>query len=534
MSTALLDELKIGIDDFSSAGETNLKNILNTTEDFILQLKDYESELEKELNGESDQSLSDVDSIKFDSWYKSSINCLKSYNSTINKFSKNFLHNSKFSINIDDAYTYPLNLDSLPVAHSSNTPVGLSGDELLIKDVKSENQQELMKAIILHLLKIGQSDLIKEIIKEYSFDDLNIDSGLLDKFGSLNDIVDGILLKHNLLSALEWFEHRRKDGEDNGSNIEVKFHILQYVLLLNGENGGDEFLLLVEAYSYSKKHFPRFFKHYIDEISPIMMLALFTTKSQEGLTDISEYLLRRTKEAFSIYQDKVGKKMQESVFIEEILNGFVNIKDDQHLFQSLANEFISFYCKDMKLSNDSSLFQSILSGYINLPSFYKYNKIERKFRKLRLFSETREPEIKFNSIESTEIGDEASNSFMSNIIAPYTFDLPFQLLDANRFLFKYHPIFICPVSKEQLIPLTINERSEFVKRNKRPRLGTSKEEELYKTVHNPVVVLKYCNHVALKESVWQLSKRGSEVFKCHYCYKKHKFSEVKEAYFIDL
>lgn len=533
MSTALLEELKVGLNDFCNSGETNLMSIFDETESFILQLKEYEAELERE---DSDQSLSAaaVDSLKFDDWYKGSIKSLKSYNGTINRFSKNFLHNAKFSVNIDEAYTYPLNLDSVPVMYSNKIPTGMSGDELLMRDIKLENQQELMKAIILHLLKIGQSDLIKEIINEYSFDNLNIDSGLLNKFGSLNDIVDDIVLRHSLTSALDWFETRTKEGEDNDSKIEFKFHILQYVLLLNGEDGTDPYTLLLEAYRYSNQHLPRFFKEYIDEISPIMTLALFTTNKEQGWDDLSEHFSRRTKEAFSLYEDKVGNKKQESKFIEEILNGFSDIKNNQHIFQSLANEFISFYCKDMKLSNDSSLFQGILSGFINLPSFYKYNKIERKFRKLRLFSETKEPDVHFKHMEPTDNNDLTTNNLMSNIIAPYSFDLPFQLPDANRFLFKYHPIFICPVSKEQLIPLTINERSEFVKRNKKPRLGLGREEELYKTVHNPVVVLKYCNHVALKESIWQLSKRGSEVFKCHYCYKKHKFSEVKEAYFIDL
>ena len=70
--------------------------------------------------------------------------------------------------------------------------------------------------------------------------------------------------------------------------------------------------------------------------------------------------------------------------------------------------------------------------------------------------------------------------------------------------------FICPVSREQLIPITENG---------------------YTT---QAVVLNYCQHLVLRDSIWHLSKKGIDIFKCHYCYKKHKYSDVTDAYFIDL
>ena len=53
----------------------------------------------------------------------------------------------------------------------------------------------------------------------------------------------------------------------------------------------------------------------------------------------------------------------------------------------------------------------------------------------------------------------------------------------QQVLFKYHPIFICPVSREQLIPITENG---------------------YTT---QAVVLNYCQHLVLRDSIWHLSKR---------------------------
>ena len=70
----------------------------------------------------------------------------------------------------------------------------------------------------------------------------------------------------------------------------------------------------------------------------------------------------------------------EAKFVYELLANFENIHESSSLFTNLANEFIAEYCKDLKLSNDSSLFQSVLAGHIYLPSFYKYNQIQLKLK----------------------------------------------------------------------------------------------------------------------------------------------------------
>lgn len=522
--TSLLNNLNKELNLFSKAGDTNLNDILESTDDFIKDLKSLEKDLELAIESEESIDISSVG--KVNKWYDKSISSLKSYNSQINKFLKNILTNPQYTIDLDDAYTYPLNIESLPISLNQN----LNEEEAALKEVKKENQQELIKAIILHLLKIGQSDIIEDIIdnKDYDF---QINSELLQQFKFLNEIVDDITIRHDLTKALAWFKHKYnsnvlKKGVEY-EEIEFKLHILKFVLLLNGNN---EFSLdnALEAYLYSKENFPRFFKTYLHELSPLMSLLLFKTIDDKESTNPDDYARKHMINLLSEFYNKMkltfskdweDNKSNESRFVQDVLNNFETINENSSIFTNLASEFISYYCKDMKLSNDSSLFQGILAGFINLPPFYKYNKIQRKLSRVSMsFTQEERPNLEDNETLSSETIN------YNKIIAPFTFDLPFQLSDTNRFLFEYHPVFICPVSKEQLIPLT-QEIEE--KKTKKPRLEPSRP-------HNPVVVLKYCHHVALKESIWQLSRRGAEVFKCHYCYKKHKFSEVSEAYFIDL
>lgn len=301
--------------------------------------------------------------------------------------------------------------------------------------------------------------------------------------------------------------------------IEFKFHVLQFILLLHGNNKFTSNNAL-NAYLYAKENFPKFFKNYMDEISLVMTLLLFQQPSnvddqaQEAMIKRVSELILRMKEVFENEKDTKKNEHGEVLFISEILANFEHINSYHSVFVNVANDFISEYCKDLKLSNDSSLFQSILAGFLNLPSFYKYNKIQ----------------LKLNKSKTTENSATSKTENAGYLEAPYDYDIPFQLPDSNRFLFNYHPIFICPITKEQLVPVFSPENLH----TNDPRYRKPQHHERQIVHNNPVVVLNFCQHLALKESVWQLSKKGTDIFKCHYCYKKHKFSDVTEAYFIDI
>ncbi|CAX44690.1 conserved hypothetical protein [Candida dubliniensis CD36] len=573
-TTALLDTLSTEVTNLDQSGTDSLNDLLQDSNEFLAELRLIELDLIEEVNSQQNEHTNHkpVDSVDklsklSDKWYKSSISRLKSYNSANNKFSKNILNNPKFSIELDDAYTYPLLLNNYPhnnqkddheshastISKESNMgtskdPYSILSKSSQLEKIKNENREELIKAIVLHLLKTGQCEIVPEVLKELPANTSSvIDQDLFKKFEILNQIVDNIITRHDLSMALQWFQKKYNervainaknstlppntsadtfgsinlswDQNDSFYDIEFKFHMLQFTILLNGENSSFTLDNALKAYLYSKDNFSKFFKDYINEISPLMTLLLFRTdKDTETLDDFSKKHMVTTVKSF-ITKMKQGFYMEnernqrgmghggEAKFVYELLANFENIHDSGNLFTNLANEFIAEYCKDLKLSNDSSLFQSVLAGHIYLPSFYKYNQIQLKLKKLKSVSGSKLSEDSSGVSNST---NSISDNQVENFVATYHFELPFQLPDSNRFLFKYHPIFICPVSREQLIPITENG---------------------YTT---QAVVLNYCQHLVLRDSIWHLSKKGIDIFKCHYCYKKHKYSDVTDAYFIDL
>ncbi|RCK60841.1 LisH domain-containing protein C29A3.03c [Candida viswanathii] len=606
--TSLLDTLSSEVTTFNQSGVDNLNDLLQDSNEFLTELRSIESDLVEEVNNEEKGEISNgsakssrsIDQLSklSDKWYKSSISRLKSYNSANNKFTKNILNNSRFNIDLDDAYTYPLLLNSYPDSTFAGAKHGIfptngatdqlvsnGGDSALsadmqLKKLKSENREELIRTIILHLLKVGQCDIVPEILKELPPDSpLVIDGLLSEKFAVLNKIVDNIVNRHDLNMALNWFDEKYNervainsaDGSgslssasttattssnshpslglvaqlDSINEIEFKFHMLQFTILLNGKDSSFTLDDALAAYLYSKDNFSRFFKDYINEISPLMTLLLFKTdKDTDTNDDFSKKhmlaavknFITKMKQGFYLENEQKRRNTNhgsEVQFVGELLSSFEKIHENTNLFVNLANEFISEYCKDLKLSNDSSLFQSILAGHIYLPSFYKYNQIQLKLKKLKTISNEKvqeEPAAASNSSNNNTNPSHSENQ-VTSFVAPYQFELPFQLPDSNRFLFKYHPIFICPVSREQSIPITetlveaITREDNSVKKRKYVIENSSMTQ---------VVVLNYCQHLALRDSIWQLSKKGMEIFKCHYCYKKHKYSDITDAYFIDL
>lgn len=529
MTTKLLENLVKSVHGYTDIG---YDKVFEESELFLSELKSIEQSLAASL--ESEQTpLDATSSIKSllkagDKWYKHLIDHLKSINSGTNSFQKSVINNTEYQLSLDDAYTYPLLLDNDAIFETNSDSIQHNDQEMNVvgedfgngsasdlRSVYEQNNKELSKAIMMHLLKNGDFDVYDDMVEQQPGLP-RCQSEVLNNFKELGVIVDSIIIDHDLVKALDWLDSYSGEVLDplDNSFFEIRFKLtaLQYVLLLS-RNGKITLESAVMAYTHSSRRMSEFLNTYLEEISPIM--ALLACQGSEG-----DILVKCLRDGFSVSKEGSRKNQKEKQFIGELLQNFKEINQDQSLFMNIAHEFIAQFCKRMMVSSESSLFQSILAGFVNLPSFHKFSHIQLKLKNLK---------------EAKDKTNEVVN--LINNVATYDYDLPFQLLDSSRSLFKFHPIFICPVSKEQLIPnikqdnmlkpVHTEQRNNF-SNNKKP----CHSRDYYPL--NPVVVLKFCRHLALKESIWELSKHGSEKFKCHYCYKKHLFSEVTDAFIIDL
>ncbi|SCU77509.1 LAMI_0A01398g1_1 [Lachancea mirantina] len=119
--------------------------------------------------------------------------------------------------------------------------------------------------------------------------------------------------------------------------------------------------------------------------------------------------------------------------------------------EKCINLFTQDYCARNKLSFNSSLFLIVMSGIISFQFFIKYRTIRA----------------------ASHVDWSTENELPFNVKLP-------------DFLTKFHPIFICPVLKEET------------------------------TTENPPYALP-CHHIISKVSLDKLSKNGTCNFKCPYC-----------------
>lgn len=521
--TELLSTLEREVALLLDSGSSNLAQLANSTDTFLQDLRQIEADLEAQCKGHiteippqdtevsisghlhTDESLLitkqtqgdnrsfDKLNKQFNSWYTNSIQGLKSYNGQITKFLKNVVNNSKFKVDLDDAYAFPLDLNSAPTREDTEaTPHEAAGDS------KLQNRRNLIKAISVHFLKMGYGSCINEVLSSLDLESLG-SFATIKQFTELEVIVEDIKVRHDLTKALEWINGERRKRTSSFIELLFRLDMLQFVNLIQG-NGAQgttssetSISHALAGLKYALSNFPKYFDRYADEIYPLMTLLLFK-QPEDSMSErnLQEFMYK----AFIKEIKDGGPNDYQKQFVAEILRCFSDIHSNQRLFDVMANKLTAEFCADIGLSNNSSLFEALLSGFVNLPNFYKYSRLQLKMNKQR----PKEP-----------IAEEM--------------DLPFQLPDKNRFLFNYHPIFICPVSKEQLMPLTNEEEP--------PKKKSLLYGQLNGPEKNPVVVFQHCRHLALRESVKSLL-RGSEKFKCHYCYKKHRILDVKDAYFIDL
>lgn len=174
--TQLLSTLQKEVDALNEAGSRNLQLLVDNTDNFLDALRAIEADLAAQVEHEQSENAPNTngngvstsvptdtgfDSLEIitSSWYNDSIRCLKGYNGQILKFLKNIVNNSKFRADLDDAYTYPLELDSAPLNEVSLAAARQNGDAR-----KLENRQNLLKSIAVHFLKTGHGDCLDDIL----------------------------------------------------------------------------------------------------------------------------------------------------------------------------------------------------------------------------------------------------------------------------------------------------------------------------------------------------------------------------------
>lgn len=176
----------------------------------------------------------------------------------------------------------------------------------------------------------------------------------------------------------------------------------------------------------------------------------------------------------SFYQLKKYNMIKETILpllakvlsqdhIDKSINGTISSQK-----QKCINIFTRQYCSHKNLPIDSPLFLIILSGIISFRFF-----------------------IKYKSIRASAHVDWSTKD-----------ELPFEV-DMPEFLSSFHPIFICPVLKEET------------------------------TQENPPYSLS-CHHVISKKALDKLSTNGTMAFKCPYCPVNSTIANTRKIKFVRL
>ncbi|TGO83378.1 hypothetical protein BPOR_0657g00090 [Botrytis porri] len=206
------------------------------------------------------------------------------------------------------------------------------------------------------------------------------------------------------------------------------------------------------------------------ELSKLQFVWLFLGTEANGLPD-DEYnglpgALQYARDYFPRFQSRILEEIQQlitaMVFESNLqISPYRQTFDTSSSWSEVCTSFTREFCSLLGLSAESPLYLAVTAGAIALPTLIKLATIQKTKRT--------------NWTTDTELAVEIP--------------LPRSMI--------FHPIFVCPVSKEQT-----NES-------------------------NPPMMLP-CGHVVAKESLQKLSKGGR--FKCPYCPVESQMKEARQIY----
>ncbi|EDO14737.1 hypothetical protein Kpol_333p7 [Vanderwaltozyma polyspora DSM 70294] len=172
----------------------------------------------------------------------------------------------------------------------------------------------------------------------------------------------------------------------------------------------------------------------------------------------------------TLFENKINKVMTKlsplitKVYIKQRVENIEELIYEQS--RKCISIFSKDYCQADKLPFDSSLFLIVLSGIISFQFFFKYKNIRSSL----------------------------------NVDWTTKDELPFDV-KLPKLLSNFHPIFICPVLKEET------------------------------TEDNPPYSLP-CHHIISKKALDKLSKNGTTSFKCPYCPVNAMIAKTRKVNFI--
>ncbi|CCK68080.1 ubiquitin-protein ligase RMD5 KNAG_0A04010 [Huiozyma naganishii CBS 8797] len=213
-----------------------------------------------------------------------------------------------------------------------------------------------------------------------------------------------------------------------------------------------------------------------DSVTPRLQFELFILKALQmvkvsGTTHTVKYLIDNVPQNLITYsEDSTYKDVSAALLAKMVLGHELPDIDAiiQERLQSCIRIFTHEFCAQNSLPFDSPLFLTVLSGIISLQYFIKYNQIRA----------------------ASHVGWTTRDEL------PFDVELP-------DFLSHFHPIFICPVLKEET------------------------------TSENPPYSLS-CHHIISKKALDRLSKNGNLSFKCPYCPVHTTMIKTKRVNFVIL
>ncbi|KAG0671628.1 hypothetical protein C6P45_000119 [Maudiozyma exigua] len=197
--------------------------------------------------------------------------------------------------------------------------------------------------------------------------------------------------------------------------------------------------------------------------------ALIMTQT-ESVEDVCYYLVNQIPQG-TFQNEKVDFAKDASAMLGQLMiQGKINNFDSycDKIASECRDSFTQEYCSLYNLPNESPLSLVIMSGILSSQFFMKYAQIK----------------------SSAHIGWTTANEL------PFDVDLPDSLT-------HFHPVFICPVLKEET------------------------------TTENPPYSLA-CHHIISKKALDKLSKNGTISFKCPYCPVQSTISKTQLIRFVML